>query len=173
MNDLTQEILKSLVHYDPETGLMTWVEARNSRARKGEEAGSVNKHNGYRYVHIDYRRYLIHRLTFLYMTGRWPTEIDHIDGDRLNNKWANLREVTRRQNSRNLGVRTNNASGVVGVHWSRPCQRWMATIRVNYKRLYLGAFKDISDAITARKQAETQYQFHSNHGQRPARRSGA
>lgn len=110
-SDLTQEIVKNYLNYDPITGLFKWIRRHNSRL-PGMLAGSLSKHNkkngefapdqGYYYIQLLGRRYGAHRVAFLYMTGSWPTyEVDHINHNRGDNRWENLRDVTHTENVNN------------------------------------------------------------------------
>lgn len=97
MREITQASIKSVLHYNPETGKFTWIESSRGR-RAGDEAGCTNC-GGYRIIGIEGHLYYAHRLAFLYMTGRWPTnQVDHRDRNPSNNQWANLREATHGQN---------------------------------------------------------------------------
>jgi len=91
------------------------------------------------------------------MDNRWPLEIDHIDGDRTNNAWANLREVTRSQNSMNARLRNTNTSGVKGVYWHKGANKWMATIKVNEESHYLGLFASLDKANAIRQKAARKF----------------
>lgn len=107
-----------------------------------------------------------HRLA-LYMRGiNIPTgmEVDHIDGNKLNNKLENLRIVSRVENNRNTKTGKNNTSGVKGVHWDKGVGKWRAVIWVNKKCIQLGVFDYLDDARAARESAKIKYGFHSNHG---------
>ena len=107
-----------------------------------------------------------HKLIMLYMLGKeFPkAEIDHIDHNRGNNSWYNLRIVCRQTNSRNLSKHKVNTSGFTGVSWHKTKGKWRSHIMVNYKQIHLGLFNNIEDAIEARKEANIKYKFHSNHG---------
>lgn len=166
---ITQSRLKELVVYDWRSGEFINRTTRSPNARTGEIAGSIDKVHGYRKIRLDGKDYRAHRLVFLYVTGSWPKEqIDHIDGDKLNNRFENLREVSPQENGRNQGVRVNNTSGHVGVCWHKALNKWQAQIMVNGKDLYLGLFDDLEEAIAARKKAEREHNFHPGHGSRPA-----
>lgn len=91
------------------------------------------------------------------MTGEDPNEVDHIDGNRSNNKWSNLRNGTRSDNLRNIALKRNNTSGHHGVHFSKQRQQWTVTIGV-------GSFDSKEEAIAARKRAEEMLGYHPNHG---------
>lgn len=101
VNNLTQEYLKSILHYAPETGIFTWIVCLSNRAKIGSIAGTI-RNNGYSKINIGGQLYYAHRLAWLYMTGKWPKEhVDHKDNVRANNKWKNLREATYSQNNKN------------------------------------------------------------------------
>ena len=112
----------------------------------GAVAGRVN--NGYREIGIKNIRYLAHRLAWLYVHGEWPQhQIDHIDGDKLNNLIANLRLATNSQNGANRGAPADNTSGYKGV--SRAKQRWRAVISVKGRYRHLGTFGTAEEAYAA------------------------
>ena len=161
---ITQEELKKLLHYDPETGVLTWVEGKRKNAR----AGWVMKNQdgkSYYQLWIRYKYYYSHRLAWLYMTGSLPEyEIDHIDGNGCNNKFLNLREVDRYENHKNRRIPSNNKSGLIGVCVSKKYMSWRSQIKVRNKQIHLGFFDNIFDASCARKSAEIKYGFHENHG---------
>lgn len=140
MSDLTAETLRELLDYDPKTGMLAWRVARSGTNGIGSIAGCVNE-NGYRRICIHGRRFLAHRLAWLYVHGVWPAnEIDHINGVRRDNRLANLREATRSENKRNEGANTRNTSGFKGVCWNKRERKWTAEIVVNGKRSFLGLF---------------------------------
>jgi len=93
-----------------------------------------------------------------------PAEVDHINGDGTDNKLVNLREVSRTMNNQNASRRVDNKSGVTGVSWFKPARKWQAYISVDCRRIYLGVFSDLDEAIAVRKAAELQHGFHENHG---------
>ena len=151
---LTQKRARELFEYNSETGVLSWKKSTNSRARAGDEAGSIND-GGYRCLGLNGKRYFVHRIIWLYVHGYLPEhEIDHINRDPSDNRIANLREVSRSCNIRNVGNLKNNTSGVKGVNWNKPCQKWEAKICVNNKMLYLGLYKDFDNAVCARLAAE-------------------
>lgn len=133
---LTQEYLKSILDYNPETGVFTWLVNRGS-IRIGHLAGCFDS-KGYLIIKIDQRNYKGHRLVWLYMNGKWPeNDIDHIDRNSGNNKWSNLREATRSQNNVNSGK-------VIGElpKWVRKSSKntYQAVISINGKLKHLGNF---------------------------------
>lgn len=154
--DLTQERLRELLDYDPETGFFTWVTRRNG-IHVGQTAGHVNNH-GYVQIRIDGRSYQAHRLAWLWMVGALPTDhVDHINRDRADNRWGNLRLASRSQNMGNRSISRNNTSGVKGVIWHKDAGKWMACIKINGKRRYLGYFLDIDAAAAAYADAARQH----------------
>lgn len=160
---LTQSRLKEVLSYDPESGDFTWIKKRKGGTKVGDIAGGMSQVRYWR-ISIDYGRYQCHRLAFLYMTGHWPTlGVDHIDHDRTNNKWQNLRDVLEIENHKNMSKNRNNTSGATGVGKS-PSGKWRAHIGVNGDFITLGTYDDFDDAVAARKQANEKYGFHPNHG---------
>lgn len=157
MPDLTQERLKELLHYNPDTGVFTWIKKSKRSTAIGSIAGS--KHNqGYRATSIDWKRYLLHRLAWLYVYGEFPNGfIDHINRDRSDNRISNLRVVSRSENQQNHKLSKTNKSGVAGVIWAKKDKRWHARIWLGGKTKNLGYFKTFEEAVLARKQAEKEF----------------
>lgn len=163
---ITQQELKQLIHYDPETGDFTW-KVNRGKAAPGKLAGHICFKNTkqYRIIGVNGRIDRAHRLAWLYMTGSWPTdEIDHINGDGTDNRWVNLRQVDRQENCRNMRIHNHNTSGVAGVSWRHQRSSWRAYIMIDNKQKNLGHFTDFFEAVCARKSAENRLGFHSNHG---------
>ena len=154
---LTQERLKELLHYEPESGFFTW-RIRSSMSTPGERAGGLHGF-GYRQIGLDYNKYLEHHLAWLYMTGEWPVdEIDHINNVRDDNRWCNLREANRSQNGHNKRLHPKSTTGFPGV--SRHGNAYRATISVDKKSLHLGRFATLAETRVARLLAEVQYFGH-------------
>lgn len=166
---LTQDELKKFLHYNPNTGVFTWLVDRYSNKIKGTVAGCIQTmENGkkYRYIRIKSNPYRANRLALLYVNGVMPTfHVDHISGDSLDDSFENLRDVTCAVNNKNKTRHKNNTSGTCGVGWNRHREKWMAYIRVNKKLINLGYFVSLIDAVIARKMAEYSFDFHFNHGQ--------
>lgn len=160
-DQLTQSRLKELLDYEPETGIFRWKVARGA-ARVGGVAG-YEMDAGYIQLSIGNKHYFAHRLAFLWMTGAWPEhEIDHIDGDRGNNRWANLRDVIRQENAHNIGTaRCNSTCGFLGASWSRKRGMWQAKITVNRKTVWLGYFPTAEQAHAAYLKAKDE--LHPTH----------
>lgn len=146
---LTQERLKELVSYDPETGIFTWrVNRRGTKSKAGDTAGGANGH-GYLALRIDYKLYLCHRLAWLYVKDIFPAKgLDHIDGNGTNNRITNLREATQRENLENQrrARSDNKSSGLLGVTWDRQKKKWLAQIQTNGKHKYLGRYFKAEEA---------------------------
>ncbi len=152
---LTQELLKKLIHYDPERGTFTRLPHKcptcGRSTSKGKPVGWATKH-GFSYrvvITLEKQKYAAHRLAWFYMTGNWPRNlIDHMDGNSANNRFDNLREATQAQNTQNQRrARSDNKSGVLGVENNG--RRWTARIRVNGVRTYLGSFATEQEAHAA------------------------
>lgn len=151
MSELTHARVREVLDYDEETGVLIWKKQLAHRAKAGTVAGS-KLGNGYREIRVDNVKYLAHRLIWFWMTGKWPNgQVDHIDLNRSNNSWANLRIATHGQNVYNSGLRRNNTSGHKGV--IRRKYAWHARIMANRKLHLLGDFKTKEEAIKAYQDA--------------------
>jgi hypothetical protein len=141
---ITHTRLRELAHYCPETGQFTHLQSKG-RKKAGMPAGSLRR-DGYVYVMFDGFRGMAHQFAFLYVTGEWPTqEIDHIDGNKANNAFANLRQVSRRMNTENKRTaRRTNTTGLLGV--SRKGNRFIASIMHKGRRFHLGVFETAAEA---------------------------
>lgn len=157
--------LRKLIDYDPGSGTFTW------RTRKlpkwdakfaGKTAGSVAA-TGYVTLRIMDRAYLAHRVAWAMVTGEWPgsLQIDHIDGDRSNNRIANLRLATNAENAQNTGARSRNTSGYLGVVWFKPKRKWKAEIRAGGRYRHLGYFDDPAEAHAAYVSAKRELHWFS------------
>jgi hypothetical protein len=152
---LTAERLRHVIHYDPVSGLFTWVMSRGT-AMAGNRAGSVHKPTGYRLIRIDGIKYRCARLAWLYMTGDWPpVEVDHRDLNFDNDRWLNLRAATQSQNSANRRRLRNNTTGHTGVRRRRT--GWQARISVERRLITLGTFMTITEASAAYRAAKVEY----------------
>ena len=172
-NDIPADYALLILDYDQETGELRW----RSRPREhfatvnafgtwnarwaGMAAGSLYS-NGYRVVRIDGRDYKAHRIIWLCVRGEWPiAQIDHINGIRDDNRYANLREATNAENQHNSKRRADNTSGVKGVHWSKSKRKWRAEIQHKGKRYRVGYFDSKAEAAAAvaLKRAELHGEF--------------
>lgn len=155
--NLTQGKLKLFLDYNPETGVFIWKLNRNQNVRAGDIAGRVDEF-GYRIIYVLGKKYRAGRLAWFWVTGEMPKQqIDHIDRNRSNDKFSNLREVDPRENVINRGIPKNNTSGVIGVTWYKNLKKWCAQIEINNKNNNLGYFKEKSDAVLARYNAEKEH----------------
>ena len=163
------DVLRQLLRYEPETGNLFWTARGQSKWWDTKYAGTLALHcmnaRGYRLGSIFNVKFTAHRVIFAMIHSRWPLgDVDHIDGNPLNNRISNLRDVSRAENTRNASIRPSNRSGVVGVGWRAREGKWCAQIGIAGKCVFLGYFDSMSDAVEVRKAAEFSYGFHSNHG---------
>jgi hypothetical protein len=148
MKMITAEELRKYVNYDQESGEFRWLIIRG-RASKSYTAGSKHR-NGYLSFMIGGRRYSAHRIAWLFVHGEWPPNlIDHINGDKADNRISNLRLATKSQNGANRRKSKNNVSGFKGVTWIKRSQKWQAQLYVNGQMKYLGTFDQVEDASEA------------------------
>lgn len=169
MINLTQEYLHECFLYDAFTGVLVWKNRPlehfetvkgwkifNSKYA-GKIAGCINKQRGVSHLIIMFsgkKHYYAHRII-------WKM----INGDGLDNRWNNLRDVTIAENSRNKPIQKSNTSGVTGVNWHKGKCKWVARINPDVnKRISLGSFDSFEEAVKVRKQAEAIYNYHDNHG---------
>ncbi|KKW92676.1 HNH endonuclease [Sphingobium chungbukense] len=168
------DYLRNLLRYDPETGKLLWKARASDRfpnVRRWKRWNTMFANapalytlhaTGYLSGSIDGRTCYAHRVIWKMVHGVDAETIDHINGDRTDNRLSNLRCVSQRENCRNSSRHNDNISGVTGVSFYR--NRWVATIWDGERNIYLGRFKNIEDARSARKVAEITYGFHPNHG---------
>lgn len=152
---ITQARLRELLHYDNETGLFTWRITLCNRAINGNVAGYKNG-RGYWHIGFDGKVYSAHRLAWLYVYGEFPkNDIDHINGDKTDNRIANLRDVETSINCQNRRkARTGNKSGVLGASWHKRFGKWSAKIRVDGKSIHIGYFDTPEEAGRAYLEAK-------------------
>jgi hypothetical protein len=141
---MTQQELKDLLHYDQDTGIFTWLISRGS-IKSGKKIN--NSIFDYTNIKINKKSYRAHRLAWLYIYGYIPiNQIDHINGNKSDNRLCNLREVTNQQNQFNSPIRKDNKSGVKGVHWHKKQNKWVANLHINGKAKQLGSFDNLEEA---------------------------
>ena len=159
---LTQKRLKELFSYNSETGQFTRIKALCGPVAKiGMIAGTLGG-RGYIDIGIDGKRYKAHRLAWLYIHGKFPSnklQIDHIDGSRTNNNIANLRVVTASQNLQNIkSAKSHNiTSKILGVSWYKRDKKWQVEISINKKKLYLGRYSNLEEAKSVYLSAKKLY----------------
>jgi hypothetical protein len=162
--NLTSEYLKTVLHYDPHTGVFTNRTYRSSRARIGMTSGALDK-DGYRIIVIHYIHHKAHRLAFLYMDGVMPCDqVDHINRKEDDNRWVNLRAVDNQVNHMNMPMLRNNRSGVNGVTWDSVNGKWKAQVTVRKRQRWIGRFDNLFDAAAARISAQNRLGFSDRHG---------
>ena len=177
--DLAPEFLQNLLAYDPDTGVLTWLQRDASMVASGKSSEAIRwngryagrpaftaKMNGGYLCGAVYKISLqAHVAAWVIHTGQWPDgEIDHINGVRNDNRLSNLRCVTRSENQRNRALSATTTSGVMGVSYNARDKRWAAYIGADGKHVSLGTFRSKDDAIAARQAAVAAYGFHKNHG---------
>lgn len=157
---MNQEELKSLLEYNPENGIFTRkINRKGYKCKKGTIVGHLTKHG---YLNFTYKskQYYLHRLAFLYMEGYLPENfVDHINRNKTDNRWCNLREVSQSCNVRNSKVFITNNSGVTGVSYEKRTNTFVALIHNKNKPIILGRFREFKDAVIARWNGEKLYEY--------------
>lgn len=151
--------------YDPDTGI---VFNKNSKHKKPLGSVQKNRSSGkhYKTITVGNRLLRVHRVAWLLHYKEWPKgQIDHINGNGIDNRLKNLRCVTHAENGRNTKKKSNNSSGVNGVYKCTQTGKWRAEIMVNRKKHCLGRHSKLDDAKKARHEAEVKFGFHPNHGE--------
>lgn len=135
--------------YNPDTGVLHWM-ISEKRIKKGAFAGTLNR--GYLRIKVAGKTYKAHRIAWFLTYGKWPDgEIDHINGDRADNRIVNLRDVSRMTNTQNLHAAKahNKSSGLLGVTFNKNTGRWIAALQANKKEYFLGTHKTAQEAHNA------------------------
>jgi hypothetical protein len=169
---VTPERLREILSYDAETGDLIWKH-REPKTRgdnifnakyAGKIAFSYIGTEGYRYGCINgHGRLAAHRVIWAIVHNVWPEFIDHINGNRSDNRLINLREVTKSQNAQNQKCRSDNTSGMMGVNWSAQHGRWRVRVQVNGRRVHVGMFDTVEKAKEAKIKAEKTHGYGPNH----------
>jgi hypothetical protein len=163
--------------YDPESGALRWRSRplqhfKTATSHKifltrnaGKEAGCIDHSTGYLVIGVRGRIYYAHRIVWALLHGEWPSEqIDHIDGNKLNNAETNLRCVSHAENAKNMPIKKSNKSGVQGVSFAKREGKWRARITCDYRDIHCGYFDTMEEAIVAREHAVESFGYHPNHG---------
>jgi hypothetical protein len=177
MADLTYDIVRQLLKYEPETGKFYWLHrprefcardrdyVRWNARYAGTEAFTFTNRDGYRVGKILHREYNAHRIAWLLTHKAWPIgQVDHIDGNPANNRADNLRDVSIVENQRNAKRRSDNSSGITGVAWDKRAMKWRVQISVNCRVKTIGRFPTIEEAAAARATANVEHGFSKRHG---------
>lgn len=178
----SHELISRLLTYDPETGKLYWLSrtpdmfdegtGRHSRQHTCDtwntknafqEAGTMGT-RGYRQLHLsDGARMRAHRVIWFMMTKKWPENVDHINGQRDDNRWVNLRAATKTENARNAKRNRLNTSGAMGVSFNKGSQKWQAYGSVNNRRIWLGRYATKDEAAAVRTAWAKSVGYHPNH----------
>lgn len=161
---LTVEELKSQLRYEPDTGdFYRIARPRGSNAPMGLITTKTTE-AGYIRIRVLGRKFMAHQLAYVYMTHVWPTQVDHDNRNRSDNRWCNLSESSDVHNRKNQSLRKTNNTGMAGVIWDDKRQRYVVRVTNNYKQIWLGQFKTLLAAEYARHAANLEYGFSHNHG---------
>lgn len=148
-NDLSAALVRELFDYDQATGVLKWRISTGQRAQAGDIAGTVDG-NGYLAVGLFAKRYLAHRLAWVYVHGEWPNIIDHRNGEKQDNRIDNLRDVSHLENNQNQRrAQRKNKSGYLGVSFHKNRGKWIAQIAKNGKSAYIGCYDTPEEAHVA------------------------
>jgi hypothetical protein len=154
---IDQELVKKLFYYDAASGMLIWRNGNGRNVKPWQQAKALNG-NGYFTVKIQNKSYPVHRIIWLYVNGNFPSqEIDHKNRIRNDNRLCNLRAVSRTDNCQNISLPRHNKSGHIGVSWFKKEKSWTVYVKVNKKNKWLGCYKNLDDAVVARKAGEAQY----------------
>jgi hypothetical protein len=159
---ITQERLKKIFSYDPETGIFT----RRFKTSNSSKLGVVTTQDsaGYIQFSVDAISKRAHQWAFLYMENYIPDQVDHDNRNKSDNRWCNLKPSNDKLNRKNMPKRKDNLSGVTGVYFDNYYQCWRAVIYDDTKRRSLGTFVLKSHAIAAREKELAKLNYHPNHG---------
>tara|TARA_R110002124_G_scaffold215107_1_gene381033 strand:+ start:123 stop:656 length:534 start_codon:yes stop_codon:yes gene_type:complete len=176
---MNKDTVKLLTEYNPATGKMYWREKDENFIKKessrkswntryaGKELKTVDG-KGYYHCSNNGKFHRVHRLAWLYMYGETPNIIDHINGNRTDNRIENLREVTSQENHMNQKINSKNTSGVTGVYRNNRLNNWCAQMKFNGKTYHLGSSKNLFDAVCFRKSEQNRLGFSLRHGVKDA-----
>lgn len=155
---ITQQYLLDRFDYNPDTGLF-------KRKLDGFVFTYTSKTYGYIHVTLQGKSYCVHRLIWCMITGSFPEgEVDHINQDRFDNRWSNLRDVPKAANQKNKAKFKNNTTGVTGVYWDKQRQKWRAAVKKDGRLYRVGRFSTIEEAELAIKAKRKELGFPDTHG---------
>lgn len=153
-----EEKLKEYLKYDPKTGILTWIKKPSKRVKVKSQAGCYDKTTGYMRTQLHGIALYNHRVVWFLYHGTWPQgQVDHKDGDKLNNKISNLRDISVSENNRNKPLHYLNTSGMTGVHYYTKTDRWHVRLKKGSINHFIGSFTCLEEAKKARRQAEIQF----------------
>ena len=160
--------LNECVEYNPGTGELKW-RPRSCKSFNTKHAGrpafNQTDDQGYKVGRMGKVNYKAHRVAWAIHHGEWPNGlIDHVNGNRSDNRLVNLRVVDDAANARNSARPKNNTSGATGVYWFKRDRKWWVKVGFNKKAHHIGYFENLGDAIAARNAAYKEFGFHENHG---------
>lgn len=174
MNEL-QKYFNSFFIYDAETGNLYWRKREElsqgdigfNKRFAGKQVGcakiGTKSKTAYYTTRLGEKYFAVHRIIFAMHHGYLPEQVDHIDHNGLNNKIENLRPSNNKDNARNLPMQKSNKSGYIGVNWHKSAKKWQArAVDLNGKRVDLGRFDNIEDAIKIRKEYEVKFKYYNN-----------
>ena len=174
--NMEPEDLRQLLSYNPETGELVWLSRDESWFKKASDAKGWNKkyagtkafqtlYCGYLQGHILKKHYFAHRVSWALYHGFWPSDqIDHVNGIRSDNRIANLRDVSHSDNQKNVKLRHDNKSGMPGIDWKVGASAWRVRVSRDGARRLVGYFKNLDEAVAARRRAQQEAAYHVNHG---------
>jgi hypothetical protein len=171
------EMLRKVLDYDPETGFLTWKERgvdtfkkasyalRWNRRYAGMRAFTHTTTNGYKVGMVFGLVMLAHKVAFAIHHGRYPErQIDHINGDKTDNRALNLRDVSCGENAKNKPIGKRNTSGHMNITWDRVRSQWEVRVKTEKRAVFVGRFRCLNQAVAARNEAHARLNFHPNHG---------
>jgi hypothetical protein len=172
---MDQKFIRQLIRYEPDTGKVFWKKRDVSLFKSSRSCRSWNTRyagkeimnidgKGYNSVFIMGEQYRVHRLIWLLVYGHFPKIIDHINGDKLDNRLENLKEVTQQENLMNQRRSSKNTSGVTGVYFNKKRGLWCAQMKFNGETYHLGSSKNKEEVIEMRKKEEQRLGFSRRHG---------
>ena len=158
MKTISVERLREVLNYDPETGIFTRrIAPSKSNMRFCGVVAGTTEPSGYTIIRVDRCAFKAHRFAVAYVEGEFPpAQVDHINGDRSDNRYANLRKATHAENHQNRTLDVRNKSGFVGVFFNKKLQKWLAHIRLNRVGTHLGCFDTPEEAHAAYLAAKAQ-----------------